>query len=665
MKTAPFNRAESASSPDQWLRERGPRLLVLVLALCLSLPSKFAVSPDMGLDPSWQISLQWAATTHKVFGREFVFTYGPLGYLMIPAAVSKGILLLYGFFVLGSLMAIYRALLPARPRLWDALLLIALAMLNQKCLWANPPTILFTVLCYWLWRIYHRGDWLSLVSALVAAVVLFFGKVNYGLIMVLLIPAFAAALLAFRPKRKLPGLILLLGFPVLIWLGALVWRVDLPGYLRSSVAFVSGYDEAMFTGSNGSKRILLSLAVAICFLLATGVVAWRVRHRLSWREQLMVLPLVGLAVLLLFKNGFVRKDELHYQTFFAALPLLLAVLYLGARRLAPARNLLVSSLLYPLMMLLISKGNFLGRTGLNEMLPLQYCADAFTLPWHESLPEMENILQMHYPGAVLPPAIKSIIGQASVDTMPWESSIAILNGLNYQPRPVPQSYSAYIPWLDGLNATFLSSSNAPAYILYACAKKITIDQRPAAWDESIAKRALLQNYTYVSEFKLPLRDNPLEKLEPASVYLLKHTPQARRLIPVATNEVDLSLGKTFTVPESTNLIFLMLQVQRSSLGKLTASMAYPSLLTVNFNYQDGSSSNFRAVLPILKSGVLLNRRIETADETGNWLKLAVARNLAVASLCFKSTSPWAFRSPFKGWLVEYHLVETHSAFSAP
>ncbi|HEV7400581.1 MAG TPA: hypothetical protein VGN84_09975 [Solirubrobacterales bacterium] len=56
--------------------------LGLVVAL-LTFPT-FSLTPSPGLDPSWGAGLQMAAHDGLVFGREVVFTYGPLGFLSVP-----------------------------------------------------------------------------------------------------------------------------------------------------------------------------------------------------------------------------------------------------------------------------------------------------------------------------------------------------------------------------------------------------------------------------------------------------------------------------------------------------------------------------------------------------------------------------------------------------
>jgi len=626
--------------------------VVLGIAACLSIPPSFTATTSIGLDASWQLSLQWAAFNHKVFGREFVFTYGPLGYLFIHAAVNKGVLPLYDFFVLGSLLSVYRALLPLRPAPADAFLIIALSAVTKTCL-LGPAAVLFNILGYWLWRTYERGSAQSVCFSLIAALVLFLGKVNYGLITAFVIPWCAIGMLLFCRERRIPALLLLLGFPMLVLLGAKVWHLDLAGYLHSGFELIAGYNEAMFTPP---AKTLLAFELASVFLLAMGLAAWQGRHQLPWKDQAMILPFIAFASLLLFKNAFVRSDESHNFSFFAALPLLLAVWAISWRGAATIKVLLFASLLYPLA-LVAAESEYFGRRELAQITPWRYFREAVTVPWRESSGYLQKSLFESFPEVSLARNIRAVIGRSTVDVMPWESSIAVLNGLNYQPRPVPQAYSVYTPWLDELNARFLSSTNAPEYILFACAQPAAIDGRPAAWDESLTKTMLLENYALDSSFSLPLRTWPDQPLQPATVFLLRRSPGLRHLVPIATNQVSLALDQPLPIPDSTNLIYLALDATRSVWGKFKAAALAPNALTVSFKYQDGCSTNYRAVLPILKSGVLVNRRVESADETGNWLAAAASRNPGVSSITFTSPQSSAFHAPFKGVLIEYRLSE--------
>ncbi len=44
-----------------------------------------------GLDPSYQYGLNFLANSDQVFGRDVAFTFGPLGYLLIPLDIGNNL----------------------------------------------------------------------------------------------------------------------------------------------------------------------------------------------------------------------------------------------------------------------------------------------------------------------------------------------------------------------------------------------------------------------------------------------------------------------------------------------------------------------------------------------------------------------------------------------
>ena len=53
------------------------------------------------------------------------------------------------------------------------------------------------------------------------------------------------------------------------------------------------------------------------------------------------------------------------------------------------------------------------------------------------------------------PRISAVVAGRTVDVFGYRQGIAILNGLNYVPRPIFQGYSAYTPSLIELNTQTL------------------------------------------------------------------------------------------------------------------------------------------------------------------------------------------------------------------
>ena len=186
---------------------------------------------------------------------------------------------------------------------------------------------------------------MAVVGSLIAAVVLFFGKVNYGLPVLALVPAYAIAMI-FNPKRRILGLEMLLGFFALLWLAAIVWHVNLTGYLRGGIELIAGYSEALALSPGDSPYAgWARWALASLFMLAAGAIAFLGRRRLPWRDQATFLPLLGVALLLLYKNAYTRANELHVAQYPVALPLLLAVWLIAWRGEPMVRRLLQASLL--------------------------------------------------------------------------------------------------------------------------------------------------------------------------------------------------------------------------------------------------------------------------------------------------------------------------------
>src|SRR5262249_20708876 len=62
--------------------------LYLVLALC---PIRYETPTDKTLDNSWFFALNYAAAHHLVMGRNIVWTWGPLYYLLSPFDIETNL----------------------------------------------------------------------------------------------------------------------------------------------------------------------------------------------------------------------------------------------------------------------------------------------------------------------------------------------------------------------------------------------------------------------------------------------------------------------------------------------------------------------------------------------------------------------------------------------
>ena len=60
---------------------------------------------------------------------------------------------------------------------------------------------------------------------------------------------------------------------------------------------------------------------------------------------------------------------------------------------------------------------------------------------------------------------KDVIGNESVDVMNYLLLAAVVNEMNYQPRPVIQGFVAYTPALQDLNEEYFRSAGRPHFVM--------------------------------------------------------------------------------------------------------------------------------------------------------------------------------------------------------
>jgi hypothetical protein len=86
---------------------------------------------------------------------------------------------------------------------------------------------------------------------------------------------------------------------------------------------------------------------------------------------------------------------------------------------------------------------------------------------------------------------KDLIGDESVDVMNYHLLAAVVNDLNYQPRPVIQGFVAYTPALQNLNLEYFQSPGRPHFVLL-CHQ--ATDGRFPTLEDSAALNYVLNNY---------------------------------------------------------------------------------------------------------------------------------------------------------------------------
>jgi hypothetical protein len=197
--------------------------------------------------------------------------------------------------------------------------------------------------------------------------------------------------------------------------------------------------------------------------------------------------------------------------------------------------------------------------------------------------EMES--QVALRSDVLPTSMRQAIGQASVDVYPWLASYVRANGLAWVNRPLPASFNAYSPVLDGLNAAFFRSDRRPAFLIWHGGSRKkglkSIDGRHLFWDEPRTLRAIADHYEVV-------------EVAPR-VVLLRARPSPRSEVPQPLGTTQVSWGTRLPLPETDGIVLAAPALSRSLVLDLVTMVFRGQPVMLRLFYRSGQEAVFRLV----------------------------------------------------------------------
>ena len=563
---------------------------------------QFPTSPGTGLGESWLEVLLYAHAHQWQSGRDIIFTWGPLG---IP---SKS------FFHLGAMSA---KLLLAWQIVGKLAMSAALVALTGKisirrqigfvaacalCHLSFPDIIFLVFITLAVVAALMDGERSAAESFIWVIALAFLAefKFSYGLLATVGVGA-ASAVAAEAAETGLdaPEWRRNTFWPFSeFWVAAGQNPDHVMPYLRRSLELVSGYGGAM--GLEGT---------AIVFWLGVGVAAACGVLVLQWWRAHPARPFAagssGFLVLAFFtawKEGFVRADSHPLCFFFFVLILAASLPGLGwpqNRRhwfeWVPLACLWGAWATSPELVA------GLPRSAWNRL-----CANARVLPHFVRLPAAwEQERRAAVADADLP-EVRRAVGNATIDCYNFSQGSILLNRLNYAPRPVFQSYSAYTPGLDGCNLRYYQSGRAPDFLLWSSE---TVDGRFPSIDDASLIPALAHAFTPIlAEGRYWL----LKKTGPVAAAQFRKIPSLDRSV---------RLGEEVLVPpERSSAVWFQATLRPSRLGWLRAA-AYKSALIDLVTVDDlGQRTAWRVVPRIAEAGFLLEPLLASGSDLAAFLR---------------------------------------------
>jgi hypothetical protein len=609
------------------------RFIWSLLGGLLLFPDHFYIQEGSGLDPSWKMTLDMAFREGLRWGRDFMFTYGPLGIVSarLPSLEYGWLYLASDLFVLSQLLIVawrLSRLITSLPTLLCGC--GALLLFGWSPFYIELP-ILITILAFTHVAAFLRNEasvwWLG-IAGLNSTAALFI-KLNVGILGVMVCGA--ASIVPLFGGRK--GRVAAIGIgwgSIALGLGVALWflPVELGPYLWYSYQIASGFNESMGVTPPG-RQPFLWCAVAV-FIAWAGALAVHAKDIVSSLSKLFIAGVASLFLFVLFKQGFVRADG-HELTFFTFAPMVLAIAcrYLGTAR---QHECFAAVAVAVAAGLPIWHDHFTTQVWKGQWKGLfDYSREA-----REVLLEQRIPVAHPRPHLIATAEVQALIGDSSVDVIPWEQSIIYYNTFRYNPRPVMQSYTAYTPGLIEVNRKKLESETAPEFVFLG---PWCIDGRFCQGEDIGARDALLRWYQVVGN---------------ANDHLLLQ----RRSKPRTSSKRELQrglarLGEWVHVPEEMSAMTYLTAKFAYSLPGVARLLLYKPVETrILVRLEDGSVQDFRAVRASLATGVPISRLIGDSKQLNHLHRGRLRRLPRIEA--FQITSPSSY-----GLQLEYsYLLES-------
>jgi hypothetical protein len=550
--------------------------------------------PAPGLDAAWGYGLNEAIVRHLVFGKDIIFTFGPFApvYTQLYSPGTDSIMVYGGTAIALGFCSAAVVLASSRHR-WLLIILplcIASTYLKDSIFLALPFLLLLSV------SVVYGSDNRKPAVGQEAALLLVFASTallplvkgsfageawaELGLSFVLLI-VYGQRFVALKAVST-AALSLVAG-----WWATGQPLLALPTFFIAQSQFISGYTEAM--SSHGPF-------VAVLYFWIAAILMLMVQHfgrvdRGGVQGAVLTLGLV-LALFIAFKSGFVRQDV--HPRIAADAFLLLGFGVASVVRLRAALLVLVIAIV-AFFMIENTTGDF-GIDDAYKRITNAVCATVAGVGLRVSDPAA---LPAQFASAKeqIKKSVPLPVTQGRSDVYPSELSILFAHDIDWDPRPIIQSYSAYTPGLSQRNADHLLGPDAPDNVFLSVDP---IDGRIPTLEDAYSWPLLLSRYAVHEN----LGDRLWLTLTPLS---------SGTLVLGRQEEANMPFEGRVPVP-FTGPVWASVDIRPNLFGRLALLLFKLPIITAELSFSDGSVIYRRLVPEMARGGFILSPYIgSTAD----------------------------------------------------
>jgi hypothetical protein len=576
-----------------------------------------------GLDGSWWWALNYFVLHPEFkFGRDIFFTYGPLGFLRVGSALGHNLeVTVWFWFVLrcvgvASAYCVWLRLYADRP-LWHRLLGLLLIFAMFACI-DNRHYSLFIYPLLFLLNHYLSRRFVWIVMALLVLVFSLQSEFGIALPAVVVCGVYlmwGAYGFTCRGMAKILGVVCLgVGLYVVMWLCVTHSFIGLWGYLKYSVVIVLHNSNAMsLVRENNWLYVWLGLVclLVVGFCVRTSHVKYDAKS-LNVFLWILVLPTYAW-----FKYSFGRESISHVTAMWSYfLVILLWLLFVF-----PRKQVLLGVPVAGALLLLCGYRFSPGVYGdaSNYYRPLWYNVHEpvfsgkrfIRAVWHFDATKQALISKSHkamqagLPPMMLKPKIRRMIGDQTVDFYPWELTYVYANHLNWLPRPLFQSYIAYSPALDRLNAVHVEKAG-PEFFMWGMLNAQTVNG-----DNSFNSAPLLM-YQWLNWYRYKALDTR------TNLFVFKRRKQPYLASPRFMFAQHKKLGVWVKVPHTKALIErARIRLHKNIFGTFQAMVYKLMPVYIQYKLDNGQTVQYRLLVSNAVNGVWLKPYLSNAGSMIN------------------------------------------------
>jgi hypothetical protein len=580
---------------------------VLLTALYGALITVPGTPPNLGsgIDASCMLGLNLAHANHLVAGRDFIFTYGPIGYLVWPSPVSGAPAAAFAYCVglhLVFVAALFRIAIGVRAKtvsFWMIAALTAGLMLDFFSREHRLETTLIAVALIPLaehtrWRYAELGV-VAFLAAFATMVKLNTGVQGVGIFL------FVFAAVVFRDwplsrtnrNQALSAFFLLPGCVLGLYFLSTGGFSNLWSYLRTGWEILSGYSDAMALAGPMWQATLYFALLGFIFI---GLPFVAVYTRSIWAGYLPA----ALTAYLAFKHAIVRQEPGHATSFGALIAVSLLFLFVCTRASRERRFILLSqvgALVMGYAVTLATYGPWY-RNDIVERLslraPLSYI-DLYAY-WPDTWKEL-TVVNAQLRSRARIRGFNEIVGKSTVSIFGWNIERIAAHNWNWRPIPVLQLFNTYTPVLDRINAVHIEGNSAADFALVDFE---SVDSRHPFLSEPLSWRALLDRYDM--------------EANSGDAILMRHRKTSRFTQPESLGSQMTGWNQNVPVPDTDGFLLMSPHVTKTLYGRLITLLFRSSTVFLDIQLSSGRAVRWRTIASNMSGGVLIQPFPQSKDE---------------------------------------------------